>query len=681
MTTRLLTCFVCFCLVASQGPIVSPPNIQEPKADKTRYVIGKVEIYCKALGNPKPTYVWLRDGQEIEKDGQFIRYDPVTGTVTIPNFTSREEGAFTCLAMNTINQEVIKSISPEIKLVMQKINKWGDKTPSAPILRHPGDYAALSCDNAPISTPPGTFKWYRDDRGSEIHTDDRLFIDAEGTLHFAFVRLDDDLGDKPYKCALYNHPLDRIYLGGPKILKVTELTPGGIIPQSKPVIVYQTSGALGKIRSTIELECTFSGYPVPIGSNIKWYDNSKKEIQENNKFKWEDPTRRRILKITDLQESDEGTYSCTGRNMLGKASTQIFLNVTSGPIWVRRMVSVTRPEGQDVEFPCLTRPAMGERELDTPVWYKNGQQIPIQNSDKFQFSDLNRVLTVKNINKKTDIMCLQCLVKNEIGRAFGDGCLNVVLPITINERPPEKQEILKGDVVQLTVRASTEEGVDLQYQWFFNNTKYDINPPDHVTYDPLTLEAFINTSVLTDEQYRKINGTYIREVFYDFDRINVTTEVILKELPVIGPVATAQQDLWWIALIIALIILIVVIIIICIVCYRKKQEGVYPLDKKERASDLDPEKDLADSGFHDLSRADPDDDYPSKPKINPDSLDDDQFSDNEDDASLMEYGGDIDPGKFNEDGSFIGQYAPRKPPPPVSYQPNEMGGNIGHSEV
>jgi hypothetical protein len=30
--------------------------------------------------------------------------------------------------------------------------------------------------------------------------------------------------------------------------------------------------------------------------------------------------------------------------------------------------------------------------------------------------------------------------------------------------------------------------------------------------------------------------------------------------------------------------------------------------------------------------------------------------DSEDEGSLNEYGGDLDTGKFNEDGSFIGQY-------------------------
>ena len=106
-----------------------------------------------------------------------------------------------------------------------------------------------------------------------------------------------------------------------------------------------------------------------------------------------------------------------------------------------------------------------------------------------------------------------------------------IVPITVSQRPPDIQEITKGDLVLLTVKARTDESVNLQYQWFFKDKKYDINPPEFVVYDPVTLEAYINTTVLTEEEYKTINGTYIREVFYSLDRVNITTMVVLKELP------------------------------------------------------------------------------------------------------------------------------------------------------
>ena len=61
---------------------------------------------------------------------------------------------------------------------------------------------------------------------------------------------------------------------------------------------------------------------------MKWFDNNKKEIAENDHFKWVNPNRRRILRILNLKESDEGIYTCIGRNNLGTDKGEIFLNVT-----------------------------------------------------------------------------------------------------------------------------------------------------------------------------------------------------------------------------------------------------------------------------------------------------------------------------------------------------------------
>ena len=40
--------------------------------------------------------------------------------LTIPKFTVRENGNYTCIAMNTINGKEVKAISPDVKLVLQR---------------------------------------------------------------------------------------------------------------------------------------------------------------------------------------------------------------------------------------------------------------------------------------------------------------------------------------------------------------------------------------------------------------------------------------------------------------------------------------------------------------------------------------------------------------------------------
>ena len=108
--------------------------------------------------------------------------------------------------------------------------------------------------------------------------------------------------------------------------------------------------------------------------------------------------------------------------------------------------------------------------------------------------------------------------------------------------------------------------------------------------------------------------------------------------------------MWWIFLIIAIILLILILLFCCCLCIQKNKGDSYPVDEKERANGNDPEKELADNGYHDYQRPE---DAPIKGSRA--SLSSTIKLDSDDEGSLNEYG-DIDTGKFNEDGSFIGQY-------------------------
>ena len=54
------------------------------------------------------------------------------------------------------------------------------------------------------------------------------------------------------------------------------------------------------------------------------------------------------------------------------------------------MLSTTRPEGKNVRFPCITRPAKGEREVDTPEWFVNGDPRTIKSRCKIIFKIIYR---------------------------------------------------------------------------------------------------------------------------------------------------------------------------------------------------------------------------------------------------------------------------------------------------
>ncbi|XP_065315901.1 neuroglian-like [Gordionus sp. m RMFG-2023] len=132
---------------------------------------------------------------------------------------------------------------------------------------------------------------------------------------------------------------------------------------------------------------------------------------------------------------------------------------------------------------------------------------------------------------------------------------------------------------------------------------------------------------------------------------------------------------WFVGLMCALAILLLIMIIICLV--RRNRGGKYPVHEKERAKGLDPDN-PNESGFDEYNkdertpfnqnRSDPD----SKPGKMPGSRFRSGPEESESD-SLAEYYADLETGKFDEDGSFIGQYGKGK-------NSNVTNGNIGKNE-
>nr|KAG5690508.1 hypothetical protein BaRGS_008935 [Batillaria attramentaria] len=558
-------------------------------------------------------YEWLWNDNTITSD--VITYDANTGTLQIKGITQREEGFFNCKAKNTYQGQEAVAISPKIEVRIAR------------------------------------------------------------SLHFAYIERGDENvdGNREYQCAMSNTIQGLIKLGGEKQVFVNSA--GGPIPEREPTAEYGSSGDLLIVERNNDaiLECVFSGYQnaatkVP---TVTWLDNENKLISSSSKYSIENYGR--TLRIRNVIESDEKTYFCQGKNGLGTATKGLILNVTSSPIWVEPLQSVTVPEGQNAELRCYSRSAVGEVPPGPPEWYKNGVRMGSgTDPTKYKFSDGNRKMTVMYPNKASDIACFQCYVENSVGREFSDGCLNVILAITVTVQPDDLDQVVsKGDIVNLTVVATSDVLTPIKYRWIFKNVTYESNEaPPHVTYDPVTQLAFINTSVLTDEEYAEIDGVYRREIYHQYQSVFVDIQVSREEAPPAPPVVAAGFDFWIIGLIIGIIIILIVIFIICcVICRRKMQEGAYPLGKKETDAGLDPEKDLKDSGFHDLSRAEFDD-YPEKGKPPPGNFDFDDIpiGVDDDDDFEGEYGEEAT--AFNEDGSFIGVYTKdnkSKPPQPPPY--------------
>ncbi|XP_067666982.1 neuroglian-like isoform X2 [Haliotis asinina] len=601
------TAFLFLALTQLNGVVAqeTTPDITSPMARHTEYISdNKVLLTCNATGDPAPTYRWYRDGTIIVSDS-ITQVDSISGNLTIPSFTNREEGKYQCGAVNTVNPQTNPvAVSPVILVREVSLGANWPAIPIEPIQKNEGAYAQLLCTDVPESVPKAKFSWFLEattGAKTQVEENDRIHIDDEGTLHFIYLEPSDQTNADLYKCAIYNNILDTIQLGSPKSVTVTAVATK---PYMKPKLEYETKPAIFIRSQTAALECVYSGFPLP---TVTWQKDGS-TISASNKYAFDKDNRK--LLIARLDENDEGMYTCVGSNTAGTVQVSIFLDVTSGPIWEKALSDQTVPAGRDAVFYCKSRAAAGEDAIPIPDWYINGNQIDIQNppgNGKFLFSDAGKVLTVVGLQKPDDIQCFQCNVSNTVGYEFANGCLNIIEPIVITERPPPVQEIAKGDRVNLTVKATTDPGYTLRERWYFKNQTYENNLPPHVIFNTATQEAYIDTSGLTDAEFEEVIGTYYREMYHQYETYTVTIEVKPKGGD--GGPAAAAFPWWWIVVVILLLILIIIILLICFCCKRKQDEGSYKVYATEvNAVYLDPDKDLEDHKFHNVARIEPEDD-------------------------------------------------------------------------
>ncbi|XP_048256412.1 neural cell adhesion molecule L1-like isoform X1 [Haliotis rufescens] len=523
------TIFILFCSLASLHSVASqgkPPGITDPLVHQIRYIAAKDSIIltCKAEGNPTPKYTWYRTGTEIASN-QYQKVDADTGALEILDFSGREAGDYRCGATNNISLGVSPlAMSPAISLKeIRHATVWTKSGDIDHINASEGEYAKLECNYVTPGDPKLPFSWFlkSSSDADQLRESNRTYIDERGTLHFIYVEPSDKTsGNDVYNCAIHNKVQDYIKLGNAKRLTVKEVTGK---PERKPRNQFKTDPAEFQIGHTAELECVFSGYPLP---STQWFNIRNEPINPGGRYQMDKHNMK--LKIAKLTEKDEGLYRCKGENTLGEAETTIFLDVKSGPIWEKAITNLTVPEGRDASFTCKARPAIDEKALEPPVWYKNWERIQ-KTTGNIIFGDEGRVLTVTQPIKPDDIMCFQCQITNDIGSVFSNGCLNVIKPIKVTTQPPLKQGIKKGDLVNLTVRGTTDPGMTLRYRWEFKKHTYYTGLPPHVVYDDATKQTYINTTSLSDEEYRHIEGTYTGVLYHDFETRRVVIDVVLDD--------------------------------------------------------------------------------------------------------------------------------------------------------
>ncbi|XP_046547409.1 neuroglian-like [Haliotis rubra] len=599
--SRMVVILCCgYALSQDQPDVRVPPTVHTPLFARTDYFNtgSRFMVPCNATGTPHPKYTWHKDGANFTSD--YISVNPVNGSLLVEAATIREEGTYRCLATNTWGT----SVSQEVEMLLIRGNRFDDLGSRA-MTKVAGESASMECLNPPESVPVGSFAWYLtddDDKQRSFTPTKRYGVDETGTLHFAYLEVGDRIDGKLYACGLHNAKTDNIYLGSKVDLTVT---PGSGTGDSKPRRLYKTGVKRGFIGKSAILECFFGGKPVP---DVQWYDKYNNAIFPNNThFSIEDYGRRvKILNVTDY---DEGTYTCEASNSQGRLKETSFLNVTSRPIWVESPLSQTVVEGSNVTFNCISKGADRENTPSPPIWYQNGEQLPQNDKRIIDFTKF-RLL---HVSRDTDIMNVQCLVQNEFGSIFQDAYLNILSPITIQSRPSPVIRVVPGDVKTLSVSAVTDPSRTLVFRWTFNNEDIrQSHPGISLRSNDTNSVVTINTTNVSPENLDSVLGLYACVVSHDVQHVVVsadvmrmpsTTEPTTTEMQPVteGIREAATTSMWWVlAVVLGLLLVVGSVVLIVLVLRHRYPKRVYLLEKKELKNKLDPKRDLENDYFQTL---------------------------------------------------------------------------------
>uniref|UniRef100_A0A8C7QR45 Neural cell adhesion molecule L1 n=1 Tax=Oncorhynchus mykiss TaxID=8022 RepID=A0A8C7QR45_ONCMY len=345
--------------VQTAGPVIALP------------FEGSFSMRCEAKGNPQPVYRWTKDGKAIDPLFDLgVKKERNNGSFVIHSGRLAQfQGMYQCYASNNLGT----AVSEEIELIVPSTPKF-PKEKIAPIVVKEGQPVILEC-NPPQGIPPRKIYWMTIGL-QHIEQDERVSMGHDGNLYISNALEKDSRRD--YCCFAAFSVIRTIVrkTAMSVVVKSCRLTHGrgGVmvwgsyaIPERRPSLLVP-SGVQSEVRllkgEELVLECIAEGFPTPV---IEWTKRTEKLPKRANLKNY-----GKRLTINNIEEEDDGKYTCEARNSVGDTVHYFNVMVEEPPRW-----QPEPPKGQlavvgsDVHIKCS---ASGKPRPVTS-WRKNGQPL------------------------------------------------------------------------------------------------------------------------------------------------------------------------------------------------------------------------------------------------------------------------------------------------------------------
>ncbi|XP_056296813.1 roundabout homolog 2-like isoform X2 [Pseudoliparis swirei] len=407
------------------------PRIAEDPSD---LIVSKGEpatLNCKAEGRPPPSIEWYKDGERVETD----KDDPRSHRMLLPSgslFFLRivhgrrskpDEGVYTCVARNYLGEAISRNASLDVAILRDDFRQ----APSDVVVAA-GEPAVMECV-PPRGHPEPTVSWKRNN--ARVSTkDDRISVRG-GKLTISQTRKSDA---GMYVCV------------GTNMVGERDSDPAELVVYERPVLVRRPVNQVVMEEDTVDFLCEVHGDPAP---TVRW----RREEGELPRGRFE-IRNGNSLHLFRVKEEDEGTYTCTSENSVGKTEASAMLQVHVPPQIATKPRDQIASQGRSVTFQCGTTgnppPAI--------FWQKEGSQMllfpgqpPLQ-SGRYSVS-MSGELTITDVHPEDSGFYI-CQAISVAGSVLTKALLEVeggpsgrVPPIIL--QGPANQTVSRGAMVRL----------------------------------------------------------------------------------------------------------------------------------------------------------------------------------------------------------------------------------------
>ncbi|XP_027866862.1 matrix-remodeling-associated protein 5 isoform X1 [Xiphophorus couchianus] len=383
-------------------------TITSSSPHRTDVIYGsKLLLNCVATGEPEPRIIWRTPSKKLV-DNQYSFESRIkvflNGSISIHSVTDKDGGDYLCVARNKMGDDYVQlwvNVLTKPATIEQKLQKSSQEVVQGQDLKVDCVASGLPSPEISWALPDGTMvNPIKQKAGVHVGRSRRYVVFDNGTLYFNDVGQPEE-GD--YTCYAQNQ------LGRDE-MKVRVKVKGGT---SSPQIQDKDHKTVRVLYGeTVTLQCNAKGDPVPV---VTWMSPKNRPI--SNAIDRYKVLKDGTLLVQNVQQFDEGNYTCMARNSVGQDNKVTRVEVLATPLVINGLrgtsntIKVTAVQGERKLLDCVTEGTPSPRIM----WILPGNLIlPAPYYSNHMTVHQNGTLEIQSA-KKTDSGQMVCVARNERG--------------------------------------------------------------------------------------------------------------------------------------------------------------------------------------------------------------------------------------------------------------------------